>query len=880
MNRPPSLPIDKVIPEIIGGLQARGQVVLRAPTGAGKTTRVPPAILESGLAGTEQILMLEPRRLAARTAARRMSLERETPLGGEVGYQVRFDEQCSRETRILVVTEGVLLRRLQDDPFLEGVAAVLFDEFHERNLASDLVLGMVTRIRQTVRPELKVVVMSATLDPQPIAEYLGDAAVVESKGRTFKVKIEHDAPFARMELPKLVEWGVQRALLDGKGDVLVFLPGVGEIRRTARQLEPLVQREGLELFQLYGDLPAEEQDRVLQPRERRKLILSTNVAETSVTIEGIGTVVDTGLAKVLRFDPQIGLDRLQLEPISKSSEDQRAGRAGRTRDGYCLRLWNLGWGGHGRERDEPEIRRIDLAGAVLQLKNWGEHAVLDFPWFDAPRPEAVEQAEELLKRLDALDENGNVTQLGRLMVRLPLHPRLARLLIEGQRLGQLRRVAWLAALLSERDPFVRHQYIAETKRLPTVAVHHSQSDLLDRLDALEEAEQRGTTDFACGKLNQGAARFIARVRDQLIRSLKGAVLDDLEPRETDSIPPDEALLRALVVAYPDRVARRRDGRSDKGVMVGGRGVRLAATSSVRDGPFFLCVDVDAGQTEALVRQASIVEPEWLPASSRRTQVDLFFHPSQKQVVARRRELYEDLVLSESPAPLPDDERPAELLFTEALRAWEQIFPRQDARVAEFVQRVNSLAEWMPELGLPTLDEEALHQVLRGLCGHRGRFAQGTRRSHHAARQFQMPCAEQSAPGGCRSFAELKKADWAGELRSLLTWDQLQALDREAPEHLQVPSGSRIRLTYEAGRPPVLAVRIQEVFGLRETPRIAGGRVPVLLHLLGPNMRPQQITDDLESFWNNTYPVVRKELARRYPKHPWPADPSAAKPIRK
>jgi ATP-dependent helicase HrpB len=860
MRTPDLLPIDSILPQLIEQLRGKGQVVLRAPTGAGKTTRVPPALLDSGLAGTGQIVMLEPRRIAARSAARRMAFERGTTLGGEVGYQVRFDQQCGRQTRILVVTEGVLLRRLQDDPFLENVSIVLFDEFHERNLASDLALAMIRRVRHAFRPELKVGVMSATLDPQPIADYLGGAASLESVGRTFPVQTEHAVPRERMPLPERAAWGIERTLSRAEGDILVFLPGVGEIRRTARLVETLARREDLELLQLFGDLPADEQDRVLQPSPRRKLILATNVAETSITIDGVAAVVDTGYAKVLRFDPQVGLDRLQLEGISKSSAEQRAGRAGRTRAGYCLRLWRSDSTEHQQEQTEPEIRRVDLSGAVLELKCWGEPSVLAFPWFDAPRPETVEQAESLLRRLDALDASGGVTRLGRQMVRLPVHPRLARLLIEGHRRGETRRAAWLAALISERDPFFRPGPSSTTRRPPTVVTRFSSSDLLDRLDALEEAEQQGRTDFPWGELNRSGARFIARVRDQLVRSMEGVTLDSGFSKEEEGFgegnrnaenSAEEALLRALVVAYPDRVARRRDtsGR-EKGVMVGGRGVRLGPTSSVRDGEFFLCVDVDAGQNEALVRQASTVDVDWLPFSSRRTQVDVFFHPSQKQVVARRRELYEDLILAESPTTLPDDDRPAELLFGEAVRAWDQIFPRQDAKVVELIQRVNSLAQWMPELGLPTLHDEALHQVLRSLCER------------------------------CRSFAELKKADWRTELTSLLTWDQLQALDREAPEQVQVPSGSRIRLSYQVGGPPILAVRIQEMFGQRETFRVAGGRVPVLLHLLAPNMRPHQVTDDLESFWANTYRIVRKELARRYPRHPWPEDPLTAKPIRK
>jgi ATP-dependent helicase HrpB len=842
------LPIDEVLPRVVDELRERGQVVLRAPTGAGKTTRVPPAVLDAGLAGKGQIVMLEPRRLAARTAARRIAFERGGSVGGEVGYRVRFDEKVGRDTRILIVTEGVLLRRLQEDPFLEGVGAVLFDEFHERNLYSDLALGMVRRVRQTVRPDLKLVVMSATLDPAPIAAYLGDAAVVESLGRTFPVTIKYDKPHDRRSIPELAAWGVQQVVSKTEGDVLVFLPGVGEIHRAARELEDFARRQDLALLTLYGDMPAEEQDRVLGPSPQRKVILSTNVAETSVTIEGVTVVVDTGVAKVLRFDPQVGLDRLELEPISKSSADQRAGRAGRTQPGTCLRLWDEVSQRHRREQDEPEIRRVDLAGPVLQLKCWGEQHVLEFPWFEPPRPETVQQAELLLRRLGALDAQGQVTADGRRLVPLPVHPRLARLLLEGHRLGESRRAAWLAAMLSERDPFFRPRQEA-TRGAPirTVVKHHSRSDVLDRLAALEETDRGGPGEFPWGTVNRGAARFIAQAREQYLALMKQVFADVPSERRYDS---EEALLRTLIAAFPDRVARRRDAGGEKGLMVGGRGVKLAPQSSVREGALFLCVDVDAGQTDALVRQASAVELEWLPGSSLATRVEVFFHPSQKQVVARRRTYFEDLVLSESPTSLPETDEPAEVLFGEAKKAWGQVFPTEDSAVAEYLARVQSLAQWMPDLQLPAPGAAERERALRNLCGR------------------------------CRSFAELKQADWVGELRGLLTWSQQQAVEREAPEKLEVPSGSHIRLTYEAGRPPVLAVRIQEIFGWRETPRVAGGRVKVLLHLLAPNYRPQQVTDDLASFWANTYPQVRKELARRYPRHPWPDDPLTAKAIRK
>lgn len=872
----PPLPIDDVLPQVLRGLERSGQMVLRAPPGAGKTTRLPPAILEAGLAGSGQVVVLEPRRIAARAAARRVAVERGQRLGREVGYSVRFDERAGPDTRLLFVTEGILLRRLQTDPFLEGIGVVVFDEFHERNLLSDLALGMVRRVRETVRPDLRVVVMSATLDPAPVAGYIGTGEVLESQGRTWPVEIEFATPRDRRPPAELAAWGVERVIPATSGDVLVFLPGVAEIRRAERLLTDFARRHDLALLPLYGDLPPEEQDRVLAPCERRKVILSTNVAETSLTIEGVRVVVDTGMARVLRYDPATGLDRLELEPISQASADQRAGRAGRTEAGRCLRLWDAVSHRARPPFETPEVRRVDLAGPVLQLKAWGERNLSDFPWLEAPRPEAIAQAELLLRRLGACDATGAITPEGRIMALLPTHPRLARLLLEGRRQGQWRRAAWLAALLSERDPFFRSPGSPRTASpvatkdrgtamRPPTSLHHSRSDVLDRLAALEAADRGEGTEFPWGVLQTGAARHIARVRDQLQRLTAELAMSD-EPSSPPTAPgsitagvpsaaAEEALLRALTAAFPDRVARRRHSGSDRGVMVGGRGVKLAPQSAVREGELFLCVDVEASGGEALVRQASLVQQEWLPLHAQRSTTEVFFHPTHKGVVARRRVYYEDLLLSESPAPLPDTDEPAELLFREAVKHWQQVFPADDPRVAGFVARVQSLAQWMPELGLPPWEPDDLHAVLRDLCR------------------------------GCRSFAELRQADWLAALRGRLTWAQQQALDREAPETWMVPSGSRIRLHYEPPlptphgppqpRPPVLAVRIQELFGLTQTPRIAGGRVKVLLHLLAPNMRPQQVTDDLESFWSTTYHTVRKELARRYPKHSWPEDPTAA-----
>ncbi|MBL8851145.1 MAG: DEAD/DEAH box helicase [Planctomycetaceae bacterium] len=862
------LPIDHALPSLVESLRSHAAVVLRAPPGAGKTTRVPPALLD--IAGAGRIFMLEPRRLAARTAARRIAAEHGWSVGAEVGYQVRFDNRSSRATQIVAMTDGILLRRLQDDPFLEGVAVVIFDEFHERRLESDLALGMVRRVQQTVRPDLKIVVMSATLTPAPLVEFLGDCTVVESEGRMFPVDIRYAGSHDRRPLPVRMAAGIEDMLAKTSGDLLAFLPGVGEIHRTAREIEPLAKRHDLLVMPLFGDMDPESQDDVLRPQPRRKVVLATNVAETSVTIEGITGVVDCGLAKIMQFDPHVGLDRLELTPISKASAEQRAGRAGRLQPGACLRLWDEASQRSRRDYEQPDIRRVELSGAVLQLRCWGEADGRAFPWFEAPSEEQVAGAEMLLRRLGALDDSG-VTETGRRMALLPIQPRLARLMIAGIEFGCAPRAALAAALLSERDPF----RMPDQPQLATGAVRHaSHSDIADRIAVLEEFERGGRGGSHAGQLQEAAARAVFRARDQLLRSLREEVPQEGEaPAEPLSLPAaggvsarqaprlpdsqtsssvsssDVALPRALLAAYPDRLARRRDATGPRGIMVGGRGVKLGPRSAVTRDELFLCIDVDDAGAEAVIRQASAVERDWLPPENLRTVVELFFHPSQRQVMARRRTYWEDLQLDETPTSLPDDDRAAELLFEHAQRDFARVFPTNDDAIGGFVTRVRCLAQWLPELELPLFDEVSLCQVLQQLCHGRA------------------------------SFAELQRAPWLGALQSALTYEQLRAVDREAPERIGVPSGSQIRLTYEAGRPPVLAVRIQEVFGLRESPRVARGRVPVLLHLLGPNMRPQQITDDLESFWANTYPKVRGELRRRYPKHSWPDDPLTAEPMR-
>jgi ATP-dependent helicase HrpB len=836
------LPIDDVLPSLADALATGADVVLQAPTGAGKTTRVPPFLADQPWSRGKSIVILEPRRVAARAAAARIADERGVRLGGEVGYAVRFEQRTSKETRILACTEGVFLRRLQSDLFLEGVAAVVLDEFHERSVNADLVLALVRQVQREMRPELKIVVMSATLSPEPIADYLGDARILRSEGKLFPVDVEYAGPPGPPDLnrlPRFIRAAVGDLLRRTDGDLLVFLPGVGEIRRCEAALEDLASTQNLAMTPLYGDLPLEAQSAALNRGPRRKIVLATNVAETSVTIDGITGVVDSGLARVLKFDAGPGLDRLVLSRISKASAEQRKGRAGRTAPGVCVRLWTEREQSAMPDRDTPEIQRVDLAGPLLELHQWGESDPLGFPWFEPPPEPSVVRAEQLLHDLGAIDGTGKITPGGRRLAELPTHPRLARMIVEAAELNVLEEAAIAAALLGERDPF------SQTRdRRPATTT--APSDVGVRVAAIQAFRDYGEQYSDAGELHASSGRSILRTADQLMRTTAGVM-----SRNAKAPPTELGLERAVFAAYSDRLARRRSPGSRQAVMVGGRGLVLAESSVVSDDELFVAVEIaPLAGSDDLMTSASAVRREWIPKSEIRTVEGAVFDQRQQKVVARRQTLYRDLVLDESPSASPDPAVIETVLAEAASKDLNSALDLNREDVGRFRARVAWLKETMPELELPALDDEQIRSLLPTLCS------------------------------GRRSFAELREAPLASILEHSLTPAQRFALHREAPEKLEVPSGSKISIQYEPGKPPVLAVRIQELFGMVETPRIAGGRAPVLLHLLAPNYRAQQVTHDLRSFWTNVYPKIRKELRMKYPKHAWPEDPLTAAPVRK
>jgi ATP-dependent helicase HrpB len=830
------LPVASVLPSVVAASRG-GAVVVTAPPGSGKTMLVPAAVLDD-LPSSQKLILIQPRRLAARAVARRIAFLRGCQVGNEVGYQVRFDRQAGRDTRLLVVTTGILLKRLLDDVALEDISAVVIDEFHERTIEMDLVLGMLVRIRQTVRPDLRIVVMSATLAAEPVAKLVGGCPIIHAEGRPFPVQIKYERRGQQGELEERVAKSVVEALRATPGHVLVFLPGVGEIMRCERALKSLADRDGHALLLLFGDLPAEQQDRVLDELGQRKIILATNVAETSLTIDGVTAVVDSGQARQLLVSPATGLPRLELVPISQASSDQRAGRAGRTAPGICWRLWDEG-SHRGRPAAEtPEVLRGDFAEPLLQLLAMGESE--EFPWLNAPPQETVASARQLLTLIGATDERGQITSLGRKLARLPAHPRLGRLLLAGAEHGVLRETSLAAALLSERDPFRAAEHArAGPREYGTV---RTRSDVVDRVLALEAFYAGGVSHDPTLELHPGGARNVLRSAEQLFR-----VAEFTRAPRADR--PDEALMEALVEAFPDRLAKLRAGTQDRALMVGGRGVRIDGGSRVRGEPLFLAIDINDAGGEARARMVSAVEREWLSADVLRTREELFFNPSKGQVEARLRTYWIDLMLEETPVAITDWPAAAELLAREARHQLDRVLPPVDSAAGSFLARVRWMTSMVPDLQLPAFTDVDFEQMLPELCY------------------------------GLRSIDELRSADWLAFLQNKVGYERLPEIERLAPQQLELPNGNRHSITYEIGKSPVLAVRIQEMFGVSETPSVGGGRVPVLLHLLGPNYRPQQITADLASFWQNGYPEVKKELRRRYPKHSWPDDPLAAQATR-
>jgi ATP-dependent helicase HrpB len=860
-----ALPIDPLLPEIVAALRAATSLVIEAPPGAGKTTRVPSALLAGGVVGAREIVVLEPRRLAARLAARRVADELGEKVGETAGYQVRFEDVTSPRTRIRFVTEGLLTRQLLSAPTLPSVGAVLLDEFHERHLQGDLALALLRRLQRTARPDLKLVAMSATLDAAPVARYLG-AATLRSEGRRFEVAIEYLSPEEAARKDVRLEERVARAVRGlvrelPEGHVLVFLPGAAEIRRAADALAPFAEQAGIDLLPLHGDLPPEDQDRAVRPSRRRKVLLSTNVAESSVTIDGVVAVVDSGLARIASHSPWSGLPSLEVRKVSRASAAQRAGRAGRQGPGRALRLYTRHDHDARPEFETPEIEREDLAETLLTLASLGGRE--GFEWFEPPPNASESAASALLIRLGAIAGDGALTKVGRELLRFPLHPRLGRLLLEAARRGVGRDGAVLAALLGERD--LRDRRALEGGRLPPTGP----SDLLELAHLFEEAERNRFDPDRLRRMGVGvgAARAVERSARQVQRLARSIEADPLTP----PLPPaaagerererarEEALMLATLAAFPDRVGRRRAPGSDEVVLVGGGSARLDPASVVREAPLLVALDAEerkgdrrapgAVRSEVRVRVASAVTQEMLldlfPDALRYVE-EVTWNDAAERVDAVERLLYEDLVLEEARAKRADPAKVADLLAEHARARGARSFA-EPGTLDALAARLAFVAEHAPEAGIAVPTEEDFAAALRDLCE------------------------------GRRSFAELRDADLPGALLARLEPRARPQLERLAPERVTLPGGRGVRVNYEAGKPPWIESRLQDFFGMAQGPSLAGGRVPLVLHLLAPNQRAVQVTTDLAGFWERHYPALRRELGRRYPRHAWPDDPRTAQP---
>jgi ATP-dependent helicase HrpB len=831
---PAALPIDSILDQVTAHLRAENALCLEAPPGAGKTTRVPSALLDSGAVDGE-IIVLEPRRLAARLSAVRVAEERGEPLGEQVGYRVRFEEKVSARTRLQFVTEGVLLRRLADDPTLDRVGALVFDEFHERHLTADLSLALCRRL-QLARPSLRLCVMSATLESAPVAEFLGGCQVLRTEGRRFDVAIDYlpRPPDADRKLEQEVAAALRRLIADGlDGDVLVFLPGAAEIRRAAAACAEPAARAGLEMLPLHGDLAPAEQDRAVRRGSRPKLILSTNVAETSVTIDGVVAVIDSGLARIASHSPWSGLPTLRVSPISRASAAQRAGRAGRTRPGRCLRLYTRHDHDARPAHTAPEVRRADLSEPLLLLASFGVRPV-EFAWFESPTPAALDAASTLLTRLGALDAAGAITPVGRRMLKFPLHPRQARILVEAERLGITDDAVTAVAVIGEGG--LRHGRGPSRESGP--------SDLDADLDRFAEAERvRFDIDrLRSSHIDAGAARAVDRVRKQLSRLVARQKTE--KPR---SVP--TALQRAVLSGYPDRVAKRRRARERELVLSGGGQARLDEGSVVHDADLMVAIDAEergaAGKAGAVtVRCASAIEPDWLIEldGSPVREVDEYLWNAQAGRVDRvRRLVYDALTVDEEREPARvGDEGASAVLLQAARERGARSFCDAEA-LERFLGRVAFVREQVPDAGMPPLGDAEIDAALGELC-------QG---------QVRLDALSEGA------LLELLRARLGAQGR---------LVDELAPDRVTLARGRGVRITYTPGQPPFIASRLQDFFGMSRGPAVARGRVPLTLHLLAPNQRAVQVTSDLAGFWEKHYPAIRRELCRRYPRHKWPEDP--------
>lgn len=814
-------PIEEAIPQVKQHLGSHRRLVLQAPPGAGKSTVLPLALLHEPWLQPKKIIMLEPRRLAARSVAWRLAQQLGEEPGNTVGYRIRFETVVSARTRLEVVTEGILTRMLQSDNMLEDYGLIIFDEFHERSLHTDLALALSLQIQDVVRDDIRILVMSATIDAKAIAERL-HAPLVLSEGRQYPVEIRYWQEAAGEPLPRRAARAVQKAWTETEGDLLVFLPGAGEIQRT---LDLLTEAHYPSIHPLYGDLPFRAQQQAIQPHPSgvRKIVLSTSIAETSLTIEGVSVVIDAGLARVPRFDPRSGLTRLETIPVTKDAADQRAGRAGRLGPGVCYRLWSAAAHQHLLDERRPEILEADLAPLLLELYNWGVHNPGDLFWMTPPPPGSLGQALELLTSLEAVEDH-RITAKGRAMAVLPNHPRITHMLLEAKENPRLTALATdLVAVLEERDPLGKE----------------NGADLALRIDVLRkwrQGERVAGDRHVWQRIEQVASQW---------RSLLRTAPDSQSANDFD-------IGQLVSQAYPDRIARQVEPQGTRYKLANGRSVRLSDHDALARNPWLAVAEADLGGGEGKIFSAAPLDADTLLQQSA-SRTELWWDEAAARMLSLEIRHVGGLVVQQRPKPLADPQSVIPV-WCEVIRSHGISFLDWPEAVVRWQQRVLSVRTWRAEENLPDVSDTGLLAHLEGWA----------------------------APflGGVVTRAELLKLDWLEMLKGQLTWTQQHTLDKLAPARLEVPSGSQIPVTYFSdGRSPVMEVRLQELFGLAETPTVNEGRTRITMHLLSPGYKPVQVTQDLKNFWNTTYYEVRKELRMRYPKHAWPDDPWTAQAIR-
>jgi len=839
------LPIFELEHRIVGELKDRSRLILQAPTGSGKSTQVPQILLDHGLLGDGQVVILQPRRLATRLLAARVASERDIRLGEEVGYQIRFENITSDRTRIRFVTEGILLRQLIQDPQLRGVSVILFDEFHERHLYGDITLARALQLQATARPDLNLAVMSATLDAGLLEKYLEPCAVLSSSGREFPVTIEYlPNPVGGDRYPiwDLTADELVRIAPKTEGDVLIFMPGKYEIGRTISAIRASRVSDRFVVLPLHGELPPAEQDAALAHYQKRRAIVSTNVAETSLTIDGVQVVIDSGLARIARFDARRGINTLLVEKISRASADQRTGRAGRTAPGHCLRLWTEREHLERATQELPEVKRLDLAEVVLTLRASGVEEIGSFRWLETPDAQALARAEQLLVDLGALAPSGSITPLGRRMLAFPVHPRYARMLLAAQQYRCVRAVALIAALTQGRNLLRRLEGKQAREDREDVLGSDAESDLFILMRAFRYAESSRFDSQRCARLgiNAGAAREAAQLTEQFLAIARDEGLD-LETGEVKA----GAIERCVLAGFPDQVAVRLDAGTLRCALVHGRRGVLARESAVHGSRLLVASEVreiesSEKERQVLLTLATRIEESWLRElfpESFREEARVEFDAAARRVVGHRTTLFHDLVLRSEEFSPKGDPLAAQILAREVL-AGSCPLKHWDNAVEQWIERVNFVATEFPELEFPRIDQAGKLLLLEQSCQ------------------------------GATSYKEMKERPVWPIVKSWLSAPQQRTLDELAPERIKLANGRAAKITYAQAAAPTIAARIQDLY---DTPRglaVGSGRIALRIQVLAPNHRPIQITTDLETFWREGYPKIKKELQPKYPKHEW------------